>query len=291
MKKIALVLFAVIILLPNFLIAQTRPPQDVRRVTVTSKYEIVDGKKTGQFKPIKQDIYDSLGQLHTIVYFNYLTGKVDGFIWNTFQNGLLVNTEEYSNDKLIQRTEYKYNSKSLIDNELINKVADNDTLQYLTLKYTYNSQGKPVKINALSGKGKKAYTILSVFNSNGTEISRKARVKKGFMPKDSILLIKNKPIYNSQGKVESEQLLIKYSSGITKNVIYKYTYDDKGNLTQKTESDNSGNLLFTYSYKYNSKGKVIEVEKIDSANKMVESFAYRNEIYPKSNVTQREIEY
>lgn len=291
MKKIVLVLFTLIFLFSNFLLAQTRPIQDVRRVTVTSKCEIVDGNKTNKYAVFKQNIYDSLGQMHTIVQFSLSTGKVESYIWNTFQNGLLIRTEEYNDDKLIQRTDYSYTTKSLINNETVYRVVGNDTVLHLNLKYTYSSQGKPTKINAKTAQGKKAYILLSAYDNNGHEIKRKVNAKKGFTPKDSILEIKNQPKYNTQGRVESEQVYIKYFAGNITNTIYKYSYDDKGNIVQKTETGINGNLLFTYNYKYNSKGKVIVVDKLDSSNKMVESLAYRYENYPESDITRREIEY
>ena len=279
------------ILIFKLLLAQTRPIQDVRRVTVTSKCEIVDGNKTNKYAVFKQNIYDSLGQLHTIVQFSLSTGKVESYIWNTFQNGLLIRTEEYNDDKLIQRTDYSYTTKSLINNETVYRVVGNDTVLHLNLKYTYSSQGKPTKINAKTAQGKKAYILLSAYDNNGHEIKRKVNAKKGFMPKDSILEIKNQPKFNTQGRIESEQIFVKYYNGSTINSIYKYLYDDKGNMVQKTGFDANGNLLFTYNYKYNSKGKVIVVDKLDSTNKIVESFAMRYEAYPKSDITRREVEY
>lgn len=291
MKNSALALFVALALWTNCINAQTRAPQDVRRVTVTSKYDIVDGKKTNQYKTIQQDIYDSLGHKHTVVHFNPTTGKIDGYTWNTFQDGRLVSVEEFCNDKLLKKIEYTYTSNSLVDKEKISTTMGQELAINLILKYTYNAAQKPVKVVATSGKGKKAYTLKAEYNSNGVEVKRKVSVKKGFMPQDSILELTNLPKYDSIGRVVSEQIYIKCANGRLVNTVNSYSYDKQGNISQKTESDKSGNLLYTYSYKCNSKGRVIVVDKKDASGKLVESFAYRHEVYPKSNISQREVEY
>ena len=291
MKNSALALFVALALWTNCINAQTRAPQDVRRVTVTSKYDIVDGKKTNQYKTIKQEIYDSLGHKHTVVHFNPTTGKIDGYTWNTFHDGRLVSVEEFCNDKLLKKVEYTYTSNSLVDKEKVSTTMGQELALNLILKYTYNAAQKPVKIVATSGKGKKAYTIKAEYNSNGAEVKRKVSVKKGFMPQDSILELTNLPKYDSSGRVVSEQKFIKYADGQSVSTVSTYSYDKQGNISQKTESDKSGNLLYTYTYKCNSKGKVIIADKLDSSGRLIESFAYRHEVYPKSNVAHREVEY
>ncbi|HPX04356.1 MAG TPA: hypothetical protein PLC17_00350, partial [Tenuifilaceae bacterium] len=70
MKRIVLGLsLACIALLPQRSQAQ-REPQDVRRVIVTSSYVIENGQRTSKFFATKQEIYDSLGRMHTEIFYN-----------------------------------------------------------------------------------------------------------------------------------------------------------------------------------------------------------------------------
>ena len=58
MKKSVFILFLAIVLSSSYLLAQNRPPQDVRRVIVTSKYEIKNGQRTSKSMAVKQEIKD-----------------------------------------------------------------------------------------------------------------------------------------------------------------------------------------------------------------------------------------
>ena len=77
----------VVLLLVLFLVnaeAQNRPPQNVRRVIVTSRYEVKDGKRTINSRAIKQEIKDSLDRVHTILFRDYETLGVYRYIWHYY---------------------------------------------------------------------------------------------------------------------------------------------------------------------------------------------------------------
>lgn len=290
MKKYALVIVA-LILLPSFLVAQNRPPQNIRRITVTNKYEIIDGKRTSKFKAIKQEFYDSLGQMNSVVYLNYTTGQVESNIWNTYENGVRVLSEEFENGIFKRLIRYSYISKTLIDKEIIYEVVDKDTLLHLTKIFTYNNESRPIRIEEFDKSNKKVSTVKITYGKNGIELKKIVTAKKGFIPRDSIRSIINSPRYDSLGRLESEQISKVYFDNKKDKEINRYLYDNNGKVIQKTIFDINGNIKTVFRYKYNNSGRVIEQSQLNSQEHYIESLAFRYELYRTPDLRYREIEY
>jgi len=290
MKKYALVIVA-LILLPSFLVAQNRPPQNIRRITVTNKYEIIDGKRTSKFKAIKQEFYDSLGQMNSVVYLNYTTGQVESNIWNTYENGVRVLSEEFENGIFKRLIRYSYINKTLIDKEIIFEVVDKDTLQHLTKIFTYNNESRPIRIEEFDKSNKKVSTVKITYGKNGIELKKIVTAKKGFIPRDSIRSIINSPRYDSLGRLESEQISKVYFDNKKDKEINRYLYDNNGKVIQKTIFDITGNIKTVFKYKYNNSGRVIEQSQLNSNEQYIESLAFRYELYRTPDLRYREIEY
>ena len=290
MKKYALVILA-LVLLPIFLKAQDRPSQQIRRITVINKYEIVDGKKTSKFRAIGQQFYDSLGNMHTITKLNYETGRIEGYTWNTYKDGKLLKSVEFLADKFQSKKVYTYNADMQKDNEVVYNIVNNDTVVVRISQYQYSKNGKPIKIIVTDAKRKKLITQTFTYDIKGQEIIRKVKATKGFVPSDSIKELKNTPKYDSLGRLESELILIKYFGGKQENKINSYAYNEKGQNIKKIESDLKGNTTLIYTYRYNNSGRIIEQSKLNAKEQYIESLAFRYELYRTSDLRYREIEY
>ncbi|KAB2869026.1 MAG: hypothetical protein F9K37_09005 [Bacteroidales bacterium] len=290
MKKYALVIVA-LILLPSFLVAQDRPSQQIRRITVTNKYEIVDGKRTSKFRAIGQQFYDSLGNMHTTTKLNYETGEIESYTWNTYNDGKLMKTVAFLADKFQSKKTYTYNSNKQVDQEFVHNLVNTDTVVVRISKYEYTNNGKPSRIIVTDSKGKKLCTQTFTYDIKGQEVKRKVKAVKGFVTSDSIMELKNTPKYDSLGRLESERLLVKYFGGKQENKIYTYTYNPKGQNIKKVESDFNGNTTLIYTYRYNNSGRIIEQNKLNAKEQYIESLAFRYEIYRTADLRYREIEY
>lgn len=291
MKKIVLVLFSVIFLLPNFLLAQNRPPQTIRRVMVTSKYEVVDGKRTTKSMAIKQEIKDSLDRIHTILNRDFTTQQVISHTWHTFDGKQIVRTDEFFAEKLKYFRLFTYTPDSLIDTETIYMVNPGDTLFSVKLKYKYNAQRKSIQIDAADIKGKQVYRSKSVYDPKGTEIKRTVKVKKGYSPLDSIVALANIPVYDSLGRFAAEVITRKYINGITKTESFRYGYDKKGLLSKIETLDKNGNLITRKTLEYNDKGMLKFISVYNAQNELVEYCANRYELYPTRDRRNQIIEY
>lgn len=291
MKKIALVLFAVIILLPNFLIAQTRTPQDVRRVIVTVKYEIKNGRRTNNSMVVKQEIKDSLNRIHTILNRDYTTQEVVSHTLHTFNGKQIVRTDEFANEKLKYYKLFTYNADSTIATESIYMVNPTDTALYIKLSYKYNNFRKPIQINATDHKGKKAFQAKSVYDAKGTEVKRTVKLKKSYVPLDSVINFVNIPVYDSDGRISAEIITRKFSNGRTVTESFRYGYNEAGLLTSIETLDAAGKTIIKRTLEYNDKEMLKIISVFDGNNVLIENLAKRYELYPTRDRRNRIIEY
>lgn len=280
----------VIVLFFNSLFAQNRPLQDIRRVIVTSKYEIKDGKRTGVSMAVRQEIKDSMDRVHTILIRDYTTQRITSHTWHTFIGKQVVRTDEFVNEKLMYYKLFTYTSDSLIDTETIYMVSPNDTALYVKLKYKYKNR-KPVQVNAVDSKGKSAYSTKSVFDINGTEITRKVKVKKTFAPIDSVIERAVSPVYDSVGRISSETIKVKLVGGKGVTQKFNYGYNKLGLLTNIEEFDEKGNLMYKKTLEYNDKKMLKFISVYNANNGLIEYYAKRYELYPTRDRRNQIIEY
>ncbi len=288
MRKFPFILL--MLLTPNLLFAQNRPLQDIRRVIVTSQYEIKDGKRTGVSMAVKQEIKDSLDRVHTILNRDYTTQRITSHTWHTFNGKQIVRTDEFANERLKYYKLFTYTSDSLIDTETIYMVNSVDTAFYVKLQYKYKNR-KPVQVNAVDSKGKSAYSSKSVFDINGTEISRKVKVKKAFAPLDSIIERTISPLYDSTGRVLSETIKIKFVDGKAQIQKFNYGYNKLGLLTSIEELDEKGSLMYKKTLEYNEKRIPKFISIYNASNVLVGYYAKRYELYPTRDRRNQVIEY
>lgn len=288
MRRVSSILL--MLLIPCLLFAQNRPLQDIRRVIVTSQYEIKEGKRTGVSMVIKQEIKDSLDRIHTILNRDYTTQRITSHTWNTFNGKQVSRTDEFVNEKLKYYKLYSYTSDSLIDTESIYMVTPGDTALYVKLKYKYKNR-KPLQVDAIDVKGKTAYSSKSVFDGNGKEILRKVKVKKNVLPLDSIIEKSNTPLYDSLGRVSSETVKTKFFGGKTQLQKFNYSYNMQGLIASIEEYDDKGILLYRKVLEYNDKGMLKFISVYNANNRLTNYYAKRYELYPTRDRRNQIIEY
>lgn len=291
MKKTVIVLLISLgVLFPKFLLAQSRPLQDIRRVIVTSQYEINNGQRTAKSMAVKQEIKDSLGRIHTILNRDYTTQRITSHTWHTFNGKQILRTDEFVNEKLKYYKLYSYTADSLVDTESIYMVNPTDTVLYIKLKYKYKSK-KPIQIDAVDLNGKKAYTAKLVFDGNGTEISRKVKTKKTFAPIDSIIERSVSPVYDSLGRIKAETIKIKFFNGKSTVTQFSYGYNKAGLISLIEEFEPNGTLKYRKKLEYNDKGMQKFISVYNANNELTEYYAKRYELYPTRDRRNQIIEY
>lgn len=270
--------------------AQNRPPQNVRRVIVTSRYEIKDGKRTINSRAIMQEIKDSLDRIHTILFRDYETQQIYRHIWHTFEGRQIVRTDEFADEKLFRYSLFTYNPDSLIASQKVYLVTPGDTVHYVTLLFKYQNR-LPIQVDAINSKGKRVYRAKSVFDASGTELMRKVKTTKGYTPIDSIMSLACNPVYDSLGRKIAETISKTYSDGKTEVKTYKYEYNKKNLRSAIEEFDQSGNLVKRTTLEYNDKGMLKFISIFNSDGKLIDYQAKRYELYPSSDRRRQIIEY
>jgi len=271
--------------------AQKRPQQNVRRVIVTSKYELQDGLRTGVSMAIKQELKDSLYRTHTVLNRDYTTQAVTSHTWFTFNGKQIVREDDFLNQNLRSIKLFTYNADSLIATETVYLVKPGDTTFYLKLNYSYEQHKKPNKIIAENAKGKKTITTKSIYDSRGTEIKRTVNWNKSLPPLDSIIHLTNAPVYDSLDRVISEVITRRYVNGATKTSSLKYSYNEKGLLSSVEVVDVESNLYYKKELEYNEKGMLKFISIYDRNKKLIEYYAKRYELYPSKDRRYQIIEY
>lgn len=296
MKLQAYYLFALVIamvfLRPIAGQSQSRPKQDIRRVIVTSEYTVRDGKRLPQNFAVKQELKDSLGRIHTIIFRDKATREIVSYVWITYNGMQKVKEEEFRDGKMYRFRTYSYTSDTLIDKERVFMVEPGDTALYVTLNYRYDSHGNPVEIKAFNGRGRRVYRAKSVFDANGLELSRKVKVRHHFTPVDSVISFVCKPQYDSLGRVITKEVAKTFANGKRVRFSVRYSYNPKnGLLIGEERFDTDGKLLYRKKFDYNAKGILKFISVFNDQGELVRYFAKRYELYRNSNRRQRIVEY
>lgn len=283
-----LILFSTV----NLALAQQRPQQNIRRITVTNQYVLENGNKTSKFWAVYQEMYDSLGRLHTEINSDFPDHFPHNFIWNTFNGKQVVKKEFFENEKLHLVKEYTYNKDSLISKEIISLIKPSDTTVYLTLTYKYNQLNKPIQIEAKTLNAKIAYTSKSTYDLKGTELTRKVKVLNGFVPFDSIITLNCKPSYDSIGRLIGNQLSIVKAGKRLVTSQLSYKYDKKSNIVETATRNEKGKLIHREERVYEAgRNRLQQIKQYDSNNNLIKWLEKRYEIYRTNDLLIREIDY
>lgn len=289
-KSITGMLFVLVVTSVTF--AQTRLPQNIRRVTVTSQYVVEKGNYKSESYAINQEVFDSLGRCHTEIDFGFMDHYPHNYRWHSFNGKLKVKTETFINEKLSLIEEFTYNSDSLLTKKTIKNVTPGDTSVYFILNYKYDIKKNPIEITVKTALGKTAYVSKSTFNSFGKELTRNVKAKKNFLPKDSIIRLTVTPFYDSLNRLRSEQITITKTDKAIITKTIKYSYDKQNHLTGILELDEKGNQKIREEREYqNSKGRLTIIRYYNNNNILAKMIGKRYELYKFKDRRSYEIEY
>ncbi len=286
-----LILLSLLLLLNLTSHSQGVKPRNVYRVTVTSRYVLEDGERTNKFYAINQEIYDSLGRLHTEIDYDWETRYPNNYRWHFFDSMLLVRTEYFVNERLDRRVVFEYDSDTLVTREFHYELQDEDTILVKTLDYSRNADGLPELVVARNDAGRRLYRARSTFDEKGAEIRRRVTGRRGD-PDDRIRRLDRESEYDSLGLLVSETVQLRMADGARDRYTRKYRYDGQENIIGMLELDDNGNQVkrieYTYQPRRNRLQRIIYYDKNDQIEKYL---AKRYEIYRTTDRRQRVIDY
>ena len=266
-------------------------PQNVYRVTVTSRYVIENGERTDQFYAINQEISDSLGRLHTEIDFDWETRYPNNYRWHYFDSMLLVMTEYYVNEKLDRRVVYEYGAAGNIVSERHYTVHSGDTALLRNLIFSYNSDRLPVRIDAVDSRGRRLYRVRSTYDEGGIETGRRVSGRRG-EPSDGIIRLDRETEYDSRGNLISETVRLRMSNRSRSDYTRRFSYDDQNNVVGVTELDNVGNQTGRVEYLYQqNRNRLSQIKYYDRDDRLEKWLAKRYEIYRTPDRRERIIDY
>jgi hypothetical protein len=264
-------------------------PQNIYRVTVTSRYIVENGERTSEFYAVNQEISDSLGRMHTEIDYDWETRYPHNYRWHYFDSILHVRTDFFKNENIERREIYQYSQDGYVTSELHFEFQDGDSLLIREIHYNYNSSGS-FQVVAFNNSGKRLYRLKSKFDENGTEISR--RVRGRGIPADNIRRLDRQAHYNSLGLLVSEKVQLRMTDRTRNEYTRQYEYDDQGNITGLLELDKSGNQAYRIEYVWQqNRNRVTRILHYDSHDKLEMFLAKRYEIYTTSDRRHRVIDY
>jgi hypothetical protein len=285
-----LFIFSLLVSINLVCYSQGIKPRNVYRVTVTSRHLLENGKSTGQQHAVNQEIYDSLGRLHTEIDFNRETLRPENYRWHYYDSMLLVRTEHFVNDQLYQRVIFIYGPGDLVSRELHYRVQDGDTLLFRTVSYTYNSAGLARRIKALNSPGKLLFRVRSSFDANGTETRRRVSGRRG-EPDDGILRLDRATEFESSGLLMSESLKIRMGDRSGKEYSRNFQYDERQNLIGMTEFDDNGKQFRRIEYVWqDDRNRLSQIRYYDANDLLEKHLTKRYEIYRTTDRRQRVID-
>jgi hypothetical protein len=277
--------------LPLLSHSQGIKPSNVYRVTVTSRYIIENGERTGQFSAVNQEIYDSLGRLHTDIDFDLETSYPNNYRWHFYDSMLLVRTEFYFNEKLDRRVVYEYNRDTLVSGELHYRRQGEDTQLVKVVNYSYNQEGLPERTGALNSSGRRLYRVRSSFDETGTEIRRRVSGRRG-APDDGISSLDREAEYDSLGLLVYEKVQLRMSDRSRKEYTRRYQYDNRGNVIEMLEMDQNGDQVSRIEYGWQQdRNRLAQIRYYDAEGKLEKFLAKRYEIYRTPDRRERVIDY
>jgi len=273
--------------------AQQRPQQNIRRIIVTFQYELEKGDKTNKYWAIYQEMFDSLGRLHTEIEWDFITHQPSKFQWHTYNGKQVVKTQFFVNNKLQMIKDYTYTKDSLISQEVVTKVNPGDTSKYLIINYGgYNTFKKPEQIEAKSANGNVAYKAKYTYDSKGNVLTLKVKVKKGIYPLDSIVEMNCIPQYDSIGRIKRNHIsTLKYGKSFDiKN--FRYTYDKNNRAIGISITNDKGLLISREEKVYDpNRNRIQQIKIYNSSNILVKWLAWRYELYKTKDLRFSEIDY
>jgi YD repeat-containing protein len=289
MKRIGFLLVS--IFFTTLVFPQGTKPQRVYRVTVTRDNVVKEGELTGQINAVNQEIYDSLGRLHTEIDYDPATSYPNNFRWHYYDSMLLVRSEVFVNERLDRRVAFEYRPDKLVSAEHHFKIDGRDTLLYRTALFSYNSKGLLTKAVFLSDTGRRLFRVRSSFDSHGTELRRRVGGNRG-EPEDGISRLDRIAEYDSPGLMRSETVRLRMTDRSRSLYTVKYKYDESGNMTEQARYDGGGKLQHRTEYEWQQdRNRITLIKLFNGSDKLVKHLTKSYEIYMSTDRRQRIIDY
>jgi len=278
MKKILFTLLAVFIAC-SFSFAQQKEKRDTLFVRVLNKYVLVDGKKTSDYYAAGQEFRDSLGRMINEINFDDVTHMPTTYTRYTYSGMNRIGEEHFANNRMVWRISLGYDGVGALIAKRVEKVSPGDTVQYLSIVYKNNPNGKPKEEVGTTSNGKLAYKAKFTYDKRGELLQRKVSVKS-MPPMDSILLMKRTPLYDSLGRVTSECVTIKKVDGDDISSRTEYKFGKEGFLSELVTYSDNGVVVLRQEHIYSIQRKRIQdIKTFDGYGNLLEWKAYRYERY------------
>jgi hypothetical protein len=204
----------------------------------------------------------------------------DNYTYTYNEAGLTIYSEHYQNGSLLSTTSWEYDE---FENPIKITTEGNDTVEIFEYKYTLDKDGrilsqemyqngKLISVDTFTydGKGNELTHEYKMFSEND-EISDWRTYTKTYNRKD--MLTKETLHWNFNDKYiiwdYEDELCVRqttYENETDKIVEYWiYTYDEKGNQTQKSRYDEADNLLYYNESTWDDTG-LVQTERIYNAD-------------------------
>ncbi len=266
-------------------------PTNVYRVTVTSRYVLENGERTSTFYAVNQEISDSLGRMHTEIDYDWETRYPNNYRWHFFDSMLHVRTDYFKDEQLDRRVVYHYNSDTTVFRENHYRLQGEDTVLFMTLNYSLNSDGLPEQIEAVNDSGRRLYRIRSRFDDNGIEVRRRVTGRRD-NPDDGVRRLDREAAYDSLGMLLSETVQLRMADRSRRQYNRRYEYDENQNITEILEMDDEGNQVSRTEYVWQPRrNRLQRIISYDAGNNLEKFLGKRYEIYRTTDRRQRVIDY
>ncbi len=281
-------------ILSLFLVAQLKvagqvKPQNIYRVSVSSWYKVDDGKRTTSYFTLSQHISDSLGRLHTEVFWDRKTQNPLDIRWHFFTGKVKMKTFFLNNAGVYRIEEYGYSGTGNINRISFKSVADGDTLLLQNHILKFEPTGKLIKTEVFDSRGKRGYVASHKFDANNVEIERKVKGKK-LVPIDSILLLYRLPRYDSLNRMVSEEVRMVRHGNRREDYSKTYRYDNDNRLVEVTLAGSNGLVRERREYAYRNDGRLGQEHLYNASGELIDFVAWRYELYKTNDRRERILE-
>lgn len=107
-----------------------------------------------------------------------------------------------------------------------------------------------------------------IFDYNGENLT-----KHIIKDSDNKITFEETYIYNEKNQLNESKAIDKVDNSVN---IYKYSYDDKGNVEELLQYNEKNKLVYRRLYEYNAQNKVVKIVEEDAGNKNATFYEYDN---------------
>lgn len=242
--------------------------------TITmSKIIIVDGKPTDKFDIVNLKWADTLWHVSRDLDFTPKMSIKD-YRWFFYdKNFNTTRFERYVDEKLALRTVNVFNSQNQLTERRHYTLSNGDTVLFRHDVVASNGKGQPTKIDIFDGSNKKIASETYVYDANGNELRKKAKMK-ALLDADSVYSRQTAYVYDSVGRIAQKTVAAVNGDKSKSKIRYEYTYNKDGKLASIAQYNSAGNMLGKEEIIYHS-GRVSQRKYYNSDSVLVENLAYR----------------